>query len=132
MSHLDPYLLIVEDDPDNREALTEIIRLLGIPIEGVEDGHQALERIAERVPSLILLDLMMPGLDGYSVAAYLNANPLTRHVPVVVLSAAASESDPVQNLDFANVRVVMPKGSFNVEELTKLVETLWAESVGSI
>src|SRR5262249_14819313 len=77
-----------EDDHDVRVAVRLILEDAGYVVESATDGHRALERLErDDPPALILLDLMMPGMDGWEFAKRLRAHPQLRNIPVVVISA---------------------------------------------
>lgn len=80
-------ILIVDDEPKNRSLLEVLLKPEGYLTVTANSGDEALAMVAEKPPDLILLDVMMPGMDGYDVAAKLKANPATRNVPVIMLSA---------------------------------------------
>lgn len=80
-------ILVVDDDPDHRDLLSRRLDQQGFAVELVEDGRQAVELLSRQRVDLILLDLIMPGLDGEQVLAQLKADPVLRHVPVIMLSA---------------------------------------------
>jgi len=80
---------------ENRELLSRRLARLGYSVEALDGGKPALERIALQGPDLILLDILMPGLDGFEVLRQLKANPLTQHIPVIMLSSADQIRDGV-------------------------------------
>ena len=84
-------ILVVDDVPANRRLLEA--RLLGefYEVALAEDGPEALERVRGWNPDVILLDVMMPGMDGYEVCRTLKADPATAHIPVVMITASGSE-----------------------------------------
>jgi CheY-like chemotaxis protein len=82
-----PLVLVVDDDPDILEALSEILEAEGFAVRRARNGQEALERLEEGTPSLILLDLMMPVMDGWEFAQKLRQRPEAKGVPLVVLSA---------------------------------------------
>jgi signal transduction histidine kinase len=86
-------VLVVEDHPDNRELLATVLQeVLQLQVITARDGVEALERAAT-LPDLILLDLILPRLDGFEVVRRLKADPRTRHIPVLALTALTDESE---------------------------------------
>jgi CheY-like chemotaxis protein len=83
----DACVLIVDDDPANREVLTVILTHEGLLTETAACGAEALARVAQKAPSLILLDVMMPDMSGYDVALRLKADPATKHIPIIMMTA---------------------------------------------
>jgi PAS domain S-box-containing protein len=104
-------VLLVDDNADMREYLRRL--LAGHwNVEAVADGFAALELARSRTPDLVLSDVMMPGLDGFQLLRALRADPATRAVPVILLSARAGESDTVEGLDLgADDYLVKPFGA---------------------
>src|SRR5688500_10532820 len=80
-------ILIVDDESQNRELLDVMLGPEGYLIMTASNGEEALAAIATQPPDLILLDVMMPGRDGYQVTAELKGNLATRDIPVIVISA---------------------------------------------
>lgn len=80
-------LLVVDDNEDNRVLLTQLLERQGYRVLIAEDGWQALARLQTERIDLILLDIMMPGLNGYQVLERLMADPSLRHLPVIMISA---------------------------------------------
>jgi class 3 adenylate cyclase len=80
-------ILVADDDPGQRDLLVRRLRQQGFAVEDVENGVQALDRLRQTGFDLLLLDMVMPGLDGDEVLAQLKADPALRHVPVIMLSA---------------------------------------------
>jgi AraC-like DNA-binding protein/DNA-binding response OmpR family regulator len=111
-------ILIVDDDPSVRALHQNIVAqgLPGYPICMAEDGKAALTMMAEEVPSLVLLDLMMPGLEGTDVLERMRADPRLRQVPVVILSNKVLSLDDVKQLErHANV-TLQSKGILSEDE----------------
>ncbi|MBI3965431.1 MAG: response regulator [Chloroflexi bacterium] len=90
-------ILVVDDDPHVLEAIRWTLESEGLPVETATDGRQALKRAAQRRPSLVVLDLSLPGLDGDTVAASLQAIH-DDNVPILVISADRHTSERAQSL----------------------------------
>ena len=86
-----PLVLLVDDYADNREAYALYLRFKGYRVEEAEDGHEALERAFENRPDLIVMDLSLPGLDGWEATRTLKQDRRTRDVPVIALTGHALE-----------------------------------------
>ena len=87
-------VLIGEDEPDNRIILQTVVEtLLGVRAEVAGDGLAVLASVERERPNVILLDLMMPGLDGFQVTRHLKSNPATAAIPIVAVSAMARPDD---------------------------------------
>lgn len=83
-------IMIVEDDDDGREILSSVLEHAGYVTMSVASGKEALEKLTKVLPSLIILDLQMPGIDGWTVERNLKADPKLRTIPVVITSAFAN------------------------------------------
>jgi DNA-binding response OmpR family regulator len=94
-------VLVVEDDPDLNEMIGAYVRLAGYAYRPALDGSSALRELRAQRPALVLLDLMLPDMDGFEVCRLLRENAATRDVPVVVLSAVneAESRHRAQELD---------------------------------
>jgi CheY-like chemotaxis protein len=86
-------ILIADDRPSSRELLRLVLERAGYEVVDAEDGQQALERARSESPDLILLDLQMPGLDGYGVLAALRSEKRFETLPVLALTASAMRGD---------------------------------------
>ncbi len=84
---MDGYVLVVDDNADMRDLMEQMITSLSIPVQLAEDGEQALQAVQKEIPRLILLDLMMPGMNGFTVIAHLQKEATTRTIPIIVLSS---------------------------------------------
>ncbi|MCI0570495.1 MAG: response regulator [Myxococcaceae bacterium] len=82
-----PTVLVVDDDPDILDALSEILEGEGFAVRRAKNGKEALERLAPDPPQLVLLDLMMPVMDGWEFAQRMRDVPEAIGVPIIVLSA---------------------------------------------
>ena len=91
--------LIIEDDPDARKVLSLILKLDGYQIHSAPGGQKAIDVLVNLVPDLILLDVMMPEMDGYQVCQWVRSNPATRQVTVVMLSGKADPESVARGLE---------------------------------
>ena len=80
-------VLVVDDEPMARTLLRLMLVRAGFEVHEAEDGYDALEKVQRHLPAVIILDVMMPGLDGFAVCERLRASNDTAHVPVIMLSA---------------------------------------------
>ncbi len=86
-------IFIVEDELDFLSTLTERLEFEGFVVATAVDGEEALKKIPQEKPDLILLDIMLPEMNGYQVCRELKSNPETKTIPVVVVTAKSQESD---------------------------------------
>jgi two-component system cell cycle response regulator DivK len=86
-------ILIADDRASSRELLRLVLERAGYAVIEAEDGHQALDRARSEHPDLVLLDLQMPGLDGYGVLAALRSEARFENLPVLALTASAMTGD---------------------------------------
>jgi adenylate cyclase len=94
-----PLILAVDDTPQNLDLLRRRLTSQGYEVTTAEDGEAALERTAELLPDLILLDVMMPKLDGIETVRRLKANPAHQHIPVIMVTAKSDPMDVIEGLD---------------------------------
>lgn len=112
---------MVDDQPVNLQIVGAVLGKLGHEIIPAENGPTALIQVAARPPDLILLDLLMPGMDGCQVCLQLKANPAWQHIPVIFLSAADDKDLIVRALDSGGVDYITKP--FNQAELISRVRT---------
>src|SRR5262245_7998500 len=86
-------VLLVEDNDDNRAVYSVLLRHVGYEVVEISDGESAIEFILERKPHLILLDISIPKIDGWTVARMLKDAPATAHIPIVAVTAHAFQRD---------------------------------------
>ena len=88
---MDKCILVVDDDKEVREILSFVLKHNGFEVVVASSGAQIQEVLLQRVPDLILLDVMMPGEDGYHLCRYLRQNPLTQNVPIMIMTAHSED-----------------------------------------
>ena len=96
VSALGAKILLVEDEDSLRRVMKDLLEREGYVISEARDGVQALDQVDRHAPALIMLDLNLPGLDGYTVLEQLRSRPATAHIPVIVLTAKGDEDNEVR------------------------------------
>ncbi len=91
-------ILIVDDERANRQLLEVMLGAEGYALDTATSGAEALAMVAQRPPDLIVLDIMMPGMNGYQVAAKIKDDPASAHIPIVILSALDDRSSRTHGL----------------------------------
>ncbi len=118
-------ILIIDDDPDTIEFLRIVFTVRGRELTGAHTGTEGLRLARERRFDLILVDVMMPDIDGYEVCRRLRADPATATIPIVILTARSSLVDQTLGLEAGADRfLIKPVG---ISILTGLADTLIAE-----
>ena len=125
-----PKILLVEDNEASRDALARLLERRNYQVVVAGDGHEAVSQAHDAKPDLILMDLGMPGMDGWDATAHLKADPETQHIPIIVLSARAMPNDRHQALaaggdDFDSKPV-------QLDRLLEKIETLLSIRRGSL
>ena len=118
-------VLVVEDDEVVRKALKRSLKLYGFKVNLAEDGPTGLKLARQNKPELILLDWMMPGMDGLEVLSELKHDKRTEHIPVFMLTGRGKIGDLDQAFDVgADDYITKP---FNLMELGKTVKAKWEQ-----
>lgn len=86
-------VLVVEDSVPQREMITDLLKGSGLEVTVARDGMEALERIQGKIPDVVVLDIVMPRMNGYEFCRRLKADPVTQNVPVVMCSSKGEEFD---------------------------------------
>ena len=89
-------VLLVDDEDDLRRVMRDLLERQGFTVQEARDGVQALDEVDRHAPDIIVLDLNLPGLDGYGVLSHIRSRPATRDIPVVVLTAKGDEENEVK------------------------------------
>ncbi|PCK07112.1 MAG: DNA-binding response regulator [Alteromonadaceae bacterium] len=92
------HIVVVEDEPDILEVLRYNLKREGFQVTTSLDGAKGLELILQKPPDLVLLDLMLPGLDGLDICRHLKNNSRMQHIPIIMVTAKGEESDVVLGL----------------------------------
>jgi CheY-like chemotaxis protein len=134
MAALAPYrrelpVLVVDDDPDLRTLLRRMLEREGYVVAEADNGRVALTRISERVPGAILLDLMMPEMDGFEFLEELRRDEAGRGIPVIVVTAHDLSAEDHQRLN-GSVERIIQKGAYRHDALLAEVRRLVGAAVG--
>lgn len=119
-------ILVVDDEPHVVELVAFNLRREGYTVVSAKNGAEALVAVERENPDLVILDVMMPIMDGVQVAETLKANEATRDIPIVMLTAKAQDSDILEGL-VAGAEVYLPK-PFSPIELSRVVKSLLPEA----
>ncbi len=87
-----PYILIVDDDPDILEGILMILETQPYRLATARDGKQCMEMVEEEIPDLLILDLLMPRMDGWGVIREMRSNPKYAQVPIMILSTVIEDA----------------------------------------
>ena len=120
-------VLIVEDDPDIIDILSYNLKQADLKVTSVPDGSSALAEVKRRLPDLILLDLMLPKVDGLEVCRLLKSDPETKNVPIIMITAKGDEVDRIVGLELgADDYIIKP---FSPREVVLRVRSVLKRSV---
>lgn len=120
-------ILIIEDDSDIREVLIDVLDLNGFTVESASNGEEGLEILRRMRPDLILLDLMMPVMDGYAFRQEQRKSPDWNQIPVVIMSADGRLNDKQEQLGAA----AYLKKPLEMDDLVSLIERLSSSSLNA-
>src|SRR5678810_855664 len=116
------HLLVVDDDPGLLLAVSETLRAEGYDVQTARRGAEAMVRVAEALPDLIISDIRMPGMDGYALVRNLRAAPRSRLVPIIFLTAKDETADRIAGFRTGvDAYVTKP---FETEELLAIVKSI--------
>jgi two-component system response regulator VicR len=116
-------LVCIEDEPEMIDLVRLILGRKGFEVIGADGGIEGLEKVRTEKPDLVLLDLMMPDMDGWEVYQQIKADPELRDIPVIVVTAKAQSIDKVLGLHIAKVDDYITK-PFGPQELLESVEKI--------
>jgi DNA-binding response OmpR family regulator len=129
MSNVDKMISIVciEDEPEMIELVKIILNRKGYSVHGADGGETGLSLIRTVRPDLVLLDLMMPDMDGWEVYQQMKADPDIRDIPVIIVTAKAQNIDKILGLHIAKVNDYITK-PFGPSELLQSIQTVLGRS----
>jgi two-component system response regulator VicR len=127
MAETDRHVVYIEDEQEMIDLVKLILTRKGYQVTGASGGREGLNIVRKHLPDLVLLDLMMPDMDGWDVYQQMKADDLTRSIPVIVVTAKAQNIDKVLGLHIAKVDDYISK-PFSPQELLDSVERVLANS----
>lgn len=122
-------VVYIEDEEDMIDLVRLILNRRGFEVIGAYGGRDGLETVRKELPDLVLLDLMMPDLDGWDVYQQMKADQKTQNIPVIVVTAKAQNIDKVLGLHIAKVDDYICK-PFSPQELTDSVDNILTKRTG--
>jgi len=120
-------IVYIEDDPEMVDLVTIILNRRGFDVKGANGGHHGLSIVQQELPDLVLLDLMMPDIDGWDVYHQLKSSESTSHIPVIIITAKAQAIDRVLGLHIARVDDYISK-PFRPQELLDSIDRVLSSS----
>ncbi len=120
------HIVYIEDEPEMIDLVKLILARKGYQVTGATGGQEGLAIVRAEIPDLVLLDLMMPDIDGWDVYQQIRADETTHHIPVIVVTAKAQNIDRVLGLHIAKVNDYISK-PFSPQELVNSIEKVLAD-----
>ncbi|WP_292466320.1 response regulator [Methanolobus sp.] len=128
MSDTRQKVLIVDDEMDALLSLKIALEAEGYNVSEAKDGYEAIEKVYSEIPDVILLDLMIPEMDGFEVCKHLKLDPMYSHIPIIMLTARGQVTDKVEGIELgADDYVTKP---FNLKELKARIKMVLRRSQG--
>jgi len=122
---MENYVLVVDDHPDVRRLIMDVLDTMALTGREAVNGQEAIKIVQESLPSVIVLDLMMPVMNGFTLLTQLYSYKPGRTIPVILLSGLA---DDAQMKRLPGVVGVLKKGGFTIEELREMLQVALAKS----
>ena len=114
-------ILIVEDEPKNMKLLRDLLQRFGYEILEASDGEQGVKLAGEKIPDLILMDIMMPKMDGLEATRIIKADTKTKHIPIIALTSYAMKGDREKTIEAGcDGYIAKP---IDIKEVLKTIET---------
>jgi DNA-binding response OmpR family regulator len=125
------HIIYVEDDPEIVDLVSLILSRRGYVVTGVYNGREGLQRIIDEKPDLVLLDLMIPELDGWEIFQKLKNHEDTANIPIIIITAKSQPIDQVIGIHIAKVDAYICK-PFHPQEILDSIETVLAKRKSSL
>ncbi|HOL21547.1 MAG TPA: response regulator [bacterium] len=115
-------ILVIEDEPDNLKILSMALKSAGYIVFGATNGEEGLELFREEKPDLVILDVVMPVMDGWEVLRRIKSGLRSRRVPVIMLTAKNQDQDKIKGYDYgADFYVTKP---YNIKKLLPIIRDM--------
>ncbi len=124
----DQSVLVIEDDAATRNLMRRTLERAGLTVNEAADGRAGLSRLEQHIPALILLDLMLPEVDGFHFVSELRRNPAWRKIPVIVITACDLNEAERSRLN-GDIELILQKGAYSRDELLREVRELLSEAI---
>jgi len=125
------HIIYVEDDPEIVDLVSLILSRHGYKVTGIYNGREGLQRIKEEKPDLVLLDLMIPELDGWEIFQKLKSDAATANIPIIIITAKSQPIDQVIGIHIAKVDAYICK-PFHPQEILDSIEKVLENHKSSI
>jgi CheY-like chemotaxis protein len=122
-------ILVVDDQPENVQLMADVLATAGYATLGANGGAEALRLLEGQRPNAILLDMLMPEMDGFELIRRIRGNPATADIPIMVITAMLVGGDERKRLE-REAQSIFQKGTFWIEDLLKEVARIIARKPG--
>ena len=117
-----PVIFLVEDEADHQELIKIVLEQNRLSVFSTDSGERALPLIKQMKPDVVVLDVVLPGLDGFEICKKLRADPDTAHLPIILLTSRSADEDRKKGTDVgANLYLIKP---FGIVKLVDEIRTL--------
>ena len=116
-------ILVVDDDEHIQKSLSQYLEMEEFDVDVASSGPEALDQVVRQAPDLVLLDIMMPGMDGFEVVERLRQHPPTARVPIILLTARGQDTDVIKGYQMG-VSSYLTK-PFNLDELVDTIREVF-------
>jgi len=120
---MNPTIFIVDDDQNIRELLSVNLMAVGYRVVEAENGRMAMEKFKEIIPDLIILDIMMPEIDGWELCKFVRDDPLLEKIKIIMLTARGTEKDKLIGREIFRADAYMTK-PFDIDAVLTSIEKL--------
>ena len=129
----DSVILLVDDDPKTLELLADTLRSAGYETQSVQSGARALEVLSSKIVSAVLLDLLMPGMDGFQVIGHIRQQPTLRELPIFVMTAKTLTEEDLAILGRETQAFFQKGGSWQqqlIDEINRVIQGRRTKAAG--